>query len=127
MFIDFSWVDFGWLSGWLSSLSYFPIFLYPDCPDYCKKCGKEIEGSSFWKFSIKLYCNKCRPYLSKEEWKKEREQREGFRSLLKDTLPLLGRPLKKNEKPEETASEMFINAAVGRKIQEDKKISKERR
>lgn len=117
MFIDISGFDL----GWLSYLLYLPIFMYPYCPDFCKKCGKEIKGSSFWKFDLKLYCDRCRPNLTKEELAEEKKHMKSFRSLLRDVLPLLGRPLKKGEKPEDVASVLLIDAVVGSRLKKIKK------
>lgn len=119
MFIDFSWFDW----EWLTSLTYYPIFLWPDLGDYCKRCRSRIEGSSFWNFRHRLYCDKCKPFLSHAEAQEEAEHINRNRELLCAMMKALGVDIRKysDAELEDKASEDFVKAVVGGKMKEDEK------
>ena len=91
-----------------------PILAWPICPDICERCKKEIKGTSFFTFSLKLYCDDCRPFLSQEELQKEQEHKEGMRGILSQILKASGMEVADGD-IEEVSSKMFLEAIIARK------------
>lgn len=97
-----------------------PILAYPECPDYCEHCHKEIKGSSFFKFSTKLYCDSCRPFLSQEELEREQNKAQSMKKLLVSVLDIMGVHQATEDNVEEIASGMFLSAIMKRKREQIK-------
>ena len=91
-----------------------PVLAWPICPDFCKLCKKEIKGTSFFPFSLRLYCDDCRLLLNQEELQEEQEHKKSMRKILSQILKALGIEVTDSD-VEEVASKTFLKAVIERK------------
>ena len=97
------------------------IALWPVCPDACKKCGKGIEGTHFFVFSVKIYCAECRQGLSEKELAQEAAYAHDSMNLLREVEQASGHNCDglTDEEVRKRASEGFLDAVMKRKQQQE--------
>ncbi|OGZ15606.1 MAG: hypothetical protein A3J08_00205 [Candidatus Lloydbacteria bacterium RIFCSPLOWO2_02_FULL_51_11] len=93
------------------------IALWPDCSDPCKKCGKDIEGTSFFVFSVKKYCAECRQELSEKESAQGAAYAQDSMNLLREVEQALGHDCDglTDEEVRKRASKGFLDVVIKRK------------
>jgi len=91
-----------------------PVLAWPTCPDICKHCKKEIKGTSFFIFSLRLYCDDCRLLLNQDELEREQEHKKSMRGILSQILKASGMEVADDD-VEEVSSKLFLKTLVERK------------
>ena len=92
------------------------IALWIVCPDPCEKCGKGIEGTHFFVFSVKIYCAKCRQGLSEKELAQEAAYAHDSMNLLREVEQACGHDCDglTDEEVRKRASKGFLDAVMER-------------